>query len=82
MRTDAKLTDAHIGRFVLIWKDCERIPAKIVSIDPIRKRISWERLDGLGIQSAGYDPDQVGRMFDTAEEVLSWKQELEDKDRK
>ena len=71
MKADVKLTDAHIGKYMLARAGNRSIPVKIISVGG--GRCGWMVLDEKIPLLSGkcrYDENQEFVIYDTEEEVI------------
>lgn len=71
MKTESKLTDVHIGKYIIARAGNRSIPVRIVSVGD--GRCGWMVLDDdmpLRSGKCRYMTDEVFVIYDTAEEVV------------
>jgi hypothetical protein len=73
---EVKMTDADklVGNVVVLWRNEQKQPAKILSVDKAQQRAKYELLTGSekGKKfSSRYDSSQTVKVYDSESEILA-----------
>lgn len=76
MKVMTELTDAHVGKFMVVRADQRSIPVQIISVGG--DRVGWMVLDKNQFLLSGksrFDSNQKVNIYDTAEEAINWEKD-------